>query len=213
MGIRLELLCINSEDPSTDDCYTIDEKGVGVTADDSQADVSRQYKLLQEMAHRHGWRWTKLAQGPKGWLCPSCVKLYEEQTGHALSEPESNSQNGVMTVPLSTGEMAQVVKRMHDMGLSVESIAVKTGMALRKICHLLALACLPPEVFELYKRGEVAGSIALRLVCVLGGDKASELLRELLEKHGAVGFSDHGERLIAELTKRIGVTLPPEVAD
>ncbi|HCF9660121.1 TPA: hypothetical protein NI776_001848 [Pseudomonas aeruginosa] len=84
MGIRLELLCINSEDPSTDDCYTINEKGVGVTADDSQADVSRQYKLLQEMAHRHGWRWAKLAQGAKGWLCPSCVKLYEEQTGHAL---------------------------------------------------------------------------------------------------------------------------------
>ncbi|MNJ66264.1 hypothetical protein D3C77_623250 [compost metagenome] len=58
---------------------------MGVTADDSQADISRQYKLLQEMAHRHGWRQAKLAQGAKGWLCPFCVKLYEEQTGHTLN--------------------------------------------------------------------------------------------------------------------------------
>jgi len=85
MSIRLELLCINSDDPSTDDCYTINEKGVGMTADDSQADVARQYKLLHELAHKLGWRRAKLAQGAKGWLCPCCVKLYEAQTGHSLN--------------------------------------------------------------------------------------------------------------------------------
>ncbi|MPQ71476.1 hypothetical protein [Pseudomonas sp. MWU12-2323] len=85
MSIRLELQCINLNDPSTDDCYSMNEKGLGAVADDSQADVARQYKLLQEQAPEQGWRWAKLAQGSKGWLCPCCVELYEAQTGHALN--------------------------------------------------------------------------------------------------------------------------------
>lgn len=85
MSIRLELQCINLNDPSTDDCYSMNEKGINAVADDSQADVARQYKLLQVLAHSHGWRWAKLEQGSKGWLCPCCVELYDDQTGLALN--------------------------------------------------------------------------------------------------------------------------------
>ena len=84
MGILLELLCINMNDPSTNQCYSMNENGLGAVADDSQADVSRQYKLLQERASVEGWRWAKLAQGSKGWMCPSCVVQHEAQTGHTL---------------------------------------------------------------------------------------------------------------------------------
>jgi hypothetical protein len=66
-------------------------------------------------------------------------------------------------------------------------------------------AVFPRKFFELYKRGEVAGSIALRMVSVLGGDKANELLTELLEKHGAARLSEHGMRLLEEMTSRIGL--------
>jgi hypothetical protein len=85
MGIRLELQCINQNDPSIDDCFSMNEKGPTACADDTQADVARQYKLLQEMAPAQGWRWAKLAQGSKGWLCPCCVKVYENETGLALN--------------------------------------------------------------------------------------------------------------------------------
>lgn len=46
--------------------------------------VIRAVKPVQKMAEREGWRHAKLAQGPKGMLCPNCVKLYEAQTGHRL---------------------------------------------------------------------------------------------------------------------------------
>ncbi|AGL46386.1 hypothetical protein OFL75_19240 [Pseudomonas aeruginosa] len=85
MSIRLELQCINQEDPSTDDCYSMNEQGVFETADDTQADLIRAYKYLQDLATRKGWKAAKLAQGKKGMLCPNCVKLYEAQTGHILS--------------------------------------------------------------------------------------------------------------------------------
>lgn len=84
MSIRLELLCININDPSTNDCYSMNDNGIALTADDTQADVARQYKLLQERAPTMGWRLAKLEQSSKGWLCPNCVVLYEEQTGHKL---------------------------------------------------------------------------------------------------------------------------------
>jgi len=85
MSVRLELQCINLNDPSTDECFSLLEKGLGAVADDSQADVARQYKLLQKQAPAQGWRWAKLAQGSRGWLCPNCVALYESQTGQTLN--------------------------------------------------------------------------------------------------------------------------------
>ncbi|EPL60754.1 TPA: hypothetical protein L6A07_24995 [Pseudomonas aeruginosa] len=85
MSIRLELQCINQDDPSTDDCYSFNEKAVYESADDTQADLIRAYKLVQVMAAREGWKQAKLAQGKKGMLCPNCVKLYEMQTGQALN--------------------------------------------------------------------------------------------------------------------------------
>ncbi|EKF7416859.1 hypothetical protein EFK68_03595 [Pseudomonas aeruginosa] len=84
MGIRLELQCINQDDPTTEACYSLNEKDVYETADDSQADLIRAYKLIQVMAEREGWKKAKLAQGKRGMLCPNCVKLYEMQTGHTL---------------------------------------------------------------------------------------------------------------------------------
>lgn len=118
---------------------------------------------------------------------------------------KSESQDLPTTVPLSDGETALVVKRLHDLGLTIEAISIKTGMRIEKVTHLLALCSLPAEIFELYKRGEVAGSIALRMVSVLGGDKANELLTELLEKHGEATLSEHGMRLLEEMTSRIGL--------
>jgi hypothetical protein len=52
-----------------------------------------------------------------------------------------------MTVPLSDGETALVVKRLHDLGHSVEAISKKTGMRIEKVTHLLALCSLPAEIF------------------------------------------------------------------
>ncbi|MEX6812488.1 hypothetical protein AB2C52_26430 [Pseudomonas aeruginosa] len=85
MAILLELQCINQDYPSTEDCYSLNEKSVYESADDTQADLIRAFKLVQDMAERNGWKKAKLAQGKKGMLCPSCVKLYEAQTGHTLS--------------------------------------------------------------------------------------------------------------------------------
>ncbi|MCV6542588.1 hypothetical protein [Pseudomonas aeruginosa] len=85
MAILLELQCINQDDPSTEDCYSLNEKAVYESADDTQADLIRAFKLVQDMAERNGWKKAKLAQGKKGMLCPSCVKLYEARTGHTLS--------------------------------------------------------------------------------------------------------------------------------
>lgn len=82
MAILLELQCINQDDPSTEDCYSLNEKAVYESADDTQADLIRAFKLVQNMAERKGWKKAKLAQGKKGMLCPNCVKLYEAQTGH-----------------------------------------------------------------------------------------------------------------------------------
>ncbi len=84
MAILLELQCINQDDPSTEDCYSLNEKAVYESADDTQADLIRAFKLVQDMAERKGWKNAKLAQGKKGMLCPNCVKLYESQTGHTL---------------------------------------------------------------------------------------------------------------------------------
>lgn len=130
------------------------------------------------------------------------------------SQPtENNSMDTAGTVPLSYGETALVIKRLHDMGLSVEEISQKTDMDLSKVRHLLALVSLPTPIFELFKRGDVAGSIALSMVSALGGDKAYEHLRQMLETHGAAVFSEQAEVLIAELMERLGVPMPPLDSD
>ena len=61
MGVRLELQCINQDDPTTEECYSLNEKAVYESADDSQADLIRAYKLIQVMAEREGWKKAKLA--------------------------------------------------------------------------------------------------------------------------------------------------------
>lgn len=87
MSILLELQCINQEDCSAEaeDCYSLNEKSVYESADDTQVDLIRAYKLVQKLAEQKGWKKAKLAQGKKGMLCPHCVKLYEAQTGHQLT--------------------------------------------------------------------------------------------------------------------------------
>lgn len=127
------------------------------------------------------------------------------------TEIESNDMGG--SVPLSYGETALVIKRLHDMGLSVDQISEKTDMDQSKVRHLLALVSLPTPIFELFKSGEVAGSIALRMVTTLGGDKAYEHLRQMLETHGVAVFSAQAETLIAELMERLGIPMPPLDAD
>lgn len=85
MSVFIELVCINFDDPSTADCFSLLEKGVFSSAEDTQASVLATYKYIQALAHDNGWRWARLAQGAKGWLCPSCVILYQEQTGLSLN--------------------------------------------------------------------------------------------------------------------------------
>lgn len=85
MGVLLELQCINLDDPSTGECYSLNEKGLYESADDTHSDIIRAYKLVQQQAEKAGWRKAKLAQGKKGMLCPHCVVLYEDQTGAALN--------------------------------------------------------------------------------------------------------------------------------
>lgn len=53
MSIRIELQCINLNDPSTDDCYTFNNKAVFESANDSQVDLIRAYKVVQ--ATSSGW--------------------------------------------------------------------------------------------------------------------------------------------------------------
>ena len=52
MCIALQLQCINLDDPSTEDCYTLNEKVVYESADDTQADVFRAFRVLQQMSSR-----------------------------------------------------------------------------------------------------------------------------------------------------------------
>lgn len=81
MAILLELQCINQDDPSTEDCYSLNEKAVYESADDTQADLIRAFKLVQDMAERNGWKRPSSRKERKGCSAPAASSSTRRRPG------------------------------------------------------------------------------------------------------------------------------------
>lgn len=84
MAIFLEIQCANQQDNSVEGCYTRLNRGVSGDSDDTQADLVRVYKQLQDAAQVQEWRWAKISDAKKTMLCPACAVLFELDPSRGL---------------------------------------------------------------------------------------------------------------------------------
>jgi hypothetical protein len=84
MAIFLEIHCLNQHDSSFENCYSRVNRGVRGLAEDTQTDLVRVYKQLQDAAQVQGWRWAKKTDVKKSMLCPACAVFFELDPSRGL---------------------------------------------------------------------------------------------------------------------------------
>lgn len=96
---------------------------------------------------------------------PGCVThLQAEESGLDTEVDQVKFMIGTkQTTPLKPWELSLVIKRLKDLGEDNESIAKTVKRGVSNVKHHIAVASLPPAVFELIKQGRIQDSLALEI--------------------------------------------------